>query len=223
MMELIFDVIRDNNVAFLAGLTTTLKICSIVWLAGLLNGSALALLAYKLPNPFYYIFTGVTLTVIAIPLLVILYWFHYPFQLLIGRNIDPFYTAILTLSLLNSLLTYQILISSLRAFPSQYLLASTACGLSQWQTIKSIQMPIILRQFIPGFMMLQVFMLQSSIFASNISVQEIFRKAQQINAMIKQPIEVFSAMALFFILVCLPLYSLAFWLRKRYSRDISES
>lgn len=218
----IFEIIREYNPAFLSGLRVTLNMCFIVWFSGLIAGGGLSYIAYKFPTPFYYLFSGITLTIIAIPLLVMLYWFHYPFQQLIEKNIDPFYTATITLSAINIFLTYQILIEALRSFPKQFLLASKVCGLNNLRAIYRIQLPIIARQFIPSFVILQVFMLQSSIFASNISVQEIFRKAQQINAVIKQPIEIYTAMAIFFILVCLPLYAIGFWLRKKYSRDFSE-
>lgn len=222
MMQTVFSIISDYHEAFLSGLRVTLEICAIVWLSGLVIGLLLSLLAYKLPNPFYYFFSGITLLLVAIPFLVLLYWFHYPFQTLIGVNIDPFFTATFTLSLLNTFLVYQLLIGALRNLPQQFLNSAKICGLSQNQIIFKIQIPLIVRQFIPGFLTLQIFMMQSSIFASLISVEELFRKAQQINSVVQKPIEIYSAMAVFFIIICLPLYAISFALRKKYSRDLSE-
>lgn len=222
-MQEIIKIIGDNSDAFISGLVVTLKICGFVWSIGLLLGLLFAIIAYKFPIPFYYFFSGITLLLIAIPFLVILYWFHYPFQKLINQNIDPFITATLTLSLLNSFLVYQLLVESFRAFPLQFVNAAKVCGLTSNQVIFKIQIPLIFRQFIPGYMTLQIFMLQSSIFSSLISVQEIFRKAQQINAIAQKPIEIYSAMAIFFVIICLPVYIVAFVLRKKYSRDLSEA
>ena len=56
--------------------------------------------------------------------------------------------------------------------------------------------PIVLRQMIPGLLMIQVTMLQSTLFASLISVDEIFRVAQRINAVVYRPIEVYTALGL---------------------------
>ena len=222
-MHTIFEILKEYNQAFGSGLKVTLNICLIVWSSGFFFGLMLALLAYKFPTPFYYLFTSITLLLIAVPFLVTLYLFHYPFQSLINQNIDPFITATFTLSLINSFLVYQLLIGSLREFPQQFINAAKVCGLSANQIIFKVQIPLILRQFIPGFMMLQVFMLQSSIFASLISVPEIFRKAQQINSIVQKPVEIYTAMALFFVVVCLPVYVIAFWLRRKYSRDLSEA
>lgn len=217
-MDGIYDIISNNWGAFSQGLIVTLKMCVIIWGLGFLLGSSFTYLAFK-SVAFKVILNALTLVVISIPLLVLLYWFHYPFQRIIDNNINPFITSTGILTLLNSLLVYQILLNVLINFPQQYINSAQVCGISKWIILKDIQGPIILRQFLPSFILLQVFMLQSTIFASNISVPELFRKAQQVNSVIKQPIEIFSAMALFFIGICLPLYLLGFYLMKKYSKD----
>ena len=65
-------------------------------------------------------------------------------------------------------------------------------------------------------------MLQATLFASLISVDEIFRVAQRINAVEYKPVEVYTALALFFLLVCLPLNGVALLLRHRFGHDLSE-
>ena len=66
-------------------------------------------------------------------------------------------------------------------------------------------------------------MLQTTLFASLISVDVIFRIAQRINAQVYKPVEIYTALAVLFLIVCLPLHGLAHWLRVRYTRDFSES
>ena len=65
-------------------------------------------------------------------------------------------------------------------------------------------------------------MLQLTLFASLITVGEIFRVAQQINAQIYEPMQIYSALAIFFLVICLPLNGLAEWLKHKFTRDISE-
>jgi polar amino acid transport system permease protein len=69
---------------------------------------------------------------------------------------------------------------------------------------------------------LQVGMLHATLFASLISVEEIFRVSQRINSTIYRPVEIYTALALFFLMVCLPINLLAAYLKKRYTRDLSE-
>jgi ABC-type amino acid transport system permease subunit len=65
-------------------------------------------------------------------------------------------------------------------------------------------------------------MLQLTLFASLISVEEIFRVAQRINATIYQPVEIYTALAIFFLIICLPLNGLAIYLKKKYTLNLSE-
>lgn len=65
-------------------------------------------------------------------------------------------------------------------------------------------------------------MLHTTLFASLISVEEIFRVAQRINAKIYKPVEIYTALGVFFLLVCLPLNGFALGLKKRYGRNLSE-
>jgi ABC-type amino acid transport system permease subunit len=66
-------------------------------------------------------------------------------------------------------------------------------------------------------------MLQATLFASLISVDEIFRVAQRINARVYRPIEVYTALGVFFLAICLPMNGIALWLRRKYTRDLSEN
>ena len=74
----------------------------------------------------------------------------------------------------------------------------------------------------PVLLMIQVNMLQSTLFSSLISVPEIFRVTQQINAQIYKPVEIYTALGVLFLLICLPMNGLALWLKTRFTRDFSE-
>ena len=65
-------------------------------------------------------------------------------------------------------------------------------------------------------------MLHTTLFASLISVEEIFRVAQRINAQIYKPVEIYTALGIFFLAISLPLNGLALWLPERFTRNTSE-
>jgi polar amino acid transport system permease protein len=154
--------------------------------------------------------------------LVLLFWLHYPLQEILQININPFITAAAALSVINILAVSDIVRDALIEFPNEYIIAGQVCGLKKRQLYMQIQFPIILRKIIPSLLTTQVSMLQLTLFASLISVEEIFKVAQRINASIYRPIEIYSALALFFLLICLPLNGLAIWLKHNYTRNLSE-
>lgn len=218
----IFDIIAKYQEGIIAGLKVTLQLSVTVWIIGLLFGVVLGAASAK-----WKIAIGIaarigSFALSGIPVLVLLFWLHYPLQSLLGVVIDPFYTAAAALCILNIFAVADLVRATLNDFPQEYLTAARVCGLSGRVTLMRIELPIILRQILPGLLLIQVAMLQATLFASLISVDEIFRVAQRINAQIYQPVEVYTTLGIFFLLICLPLNGLAFWMRARFTRDLSD-
>jgi polar amino acid transport system permease protein len=216
------DILFKYRDQLLHGLWVTMQLCLAVWIIGIAAGLSLGVagarwkLAVGLPSRVLsFILSGV-------PILVFLFWLYYPLQYMLGVQIDPFSTAVAALSTVNTFLVADLIRGVLADFPTQYVMAARVCGLSRKQTIWKIQFPIVLRQVLPGLLFIQVGMLQATLFASLISVEEIFRIAQRINSEVYRPVEIYTALAILFLAVCLPLHGLASWLRIRYTRDLSE-
>jgi His/Glu/Gln/Arg/opine family amino acid ABC transporter permease subunit len=220
---ILFQILRDYHEAILGGLWMTLKLSLVIWSSGLIVGTLVGIASDKWRKGVGVPLRFGSFVLSGLPVLVLLFWLHYPLQSMLGIVVDPFYTAATALSLVNAVLVAEVVKATLRDFPHQYLIAAQVCGLSGRDTIMLIQIPIILRQMLPGLLMIQVTMLQSTLFASLISVDEIFRVAQRINAMVYRPVEVYTALGGFFLAICLPLNGLALYLRRRYTRDLSET
>jgi polar amino acid transport system permease protein len=215
----VWDILTNYYPAFLVGLFVTLKLCVIIWGSGLVLGSALALAGIKFPKSVGLPSRGFSFFLGGVPLIVFLFWLHYPVQAMFDVVIDPFYTAAFTLSIVNIFSVADIVRGALNDFPKQYLIAAKVTGLTREQ---SILFPLILREVLPPLLLLQVAMLHTSLFASLISVEEIFRVAQRINAQIYRPVEIYTALGVFFLAVCLPINSFALWLKSRFIRNLSE-
>lgn len=223
MLATILGILTQYKEGLLRGLLVTLTLCAIVWLSGMVFGVLFGALAHRKKELFGNLLSGSSFLLSSIPILVLLFWLHYPFQQLLGIVINPFITASFALSLVNTIFVAQIVKNVLGEFPQQYSIAGRVCGLSEKEIVRKIELPIIFRQIIPQFLSLQVQMLQMTLFASLISVEELFRVAQQINAMIYKPIEIYTTLALFFLCICLPLNMLASWLKDTYTRNLSEA
>lgn len=218
----VWNIIYTYKEGLLSGLLVTLGLCLIIWASGLIFGILFGAFAHRQKES-----TGVFLKILSFllastPVLVLLFWLHYPLQALLGIVVMPFITAAFALSILNIVGVAQIIRDTLEEFPEQYVIAGRVCGLPEKTIFSKIALPIIFRQTVPQFLTLQVSMLQLTLFASLISVQEIFRVAQQINSIVYKPIEIYTALAVFFIVICLPLNLLASWFKNRYTRNLSE-
>jgi His/Glu/Gln/Arg/opine family amino acid ABC transporter permease subunit len=218
-----FEIIGKYHVAFASGLMVTVKLAVTVWISGLVTGSLLGIVGATHKKTFGRLIALGSFLLSGLPLLVLLFWLHYPMQVMLGVVIDPFITACIALGVANAFGVAEAVRNALADFPAQYAMAAKVAGLTGRETLLHIKAPILLRQLLPTFLTLQVGMLQATLFASLISVEELFKVAQRINSMIYKPIEIYSALGIFFLLVCLPLNGLALWLKAKYTRNLSES
>lgn len=220
-MEII-RILTNYHAGIIAGLQTTLELSIIIWSLGLIFGTCLGI-----AQTYWQESIGVPTRILSfilsgLPPLVLLFWLHYPLQSILNIVINPFITTAAALSLINTFLVADIVRDALLDFPEQYITAAKVCGLSEQTTFLRIQLPIILRSTIPRLLLVQVTMLQGTIFASLISVDEIFRVAQRINSRIYKPVEVYTMLGLLFLAICVPLNGLALWMKQKFTRNLSE-
>lgn len=222
-MNSTLEVFFEYLPAFVDGLRTTLSLAGLTWVGGISLGVALTIV---LPLGKRNIASAAGRTIIfivtATPMLVLLYWAHFPLQAILEVVIDPFYTALAVLTIINTTSVYNLVGSAMARFPQQYVWAGKVTGMTAKEILLSIRIPLIARQVAPSIITLQAFMLQSTVFSSLISVEDLFRVAQRINAIVYKPIEIYTAMALFYIAAASPLLALAALLEHRFSRDESE-
>jgi His/Glu/Gln/Arg/opine family amino acid ABC transporter permease subunit len=206
----------------LPGLRVTLQLCLIVWVVGIIVGTVFGVLAARLPASLGRITKFSFLVTSAVPILVTLFWMHYPLQEMLGVVIPPFVTASATLSIVNAVFVAELVRVAIVEFPTQYIEAAKVCGLGHRTTLLRVQLPILFRLLVPPLLLVQITMLQATLFASLISVNEVFRVAQRINSLDYQPIAIYTALALLFLVICGPLHLIAGYMKRKYSRDFSE-
>jgi len=215
------EILRLYRHGLLAGLGVTLELGLIVWTAGLTAGTALGVLAARFQSAFGIPMRILSFLVLSVPVIVLLFWAHYPLQIMLGIAVDPFYTTAATLSFLNALAVAEIIRPAIQAFPAGYIATGRVAGMSESEILWGIQLPVIVRQVLPALLSLQVIALQATIFGALISVDEIFRVSQQIVAATYRPVQVYTALAVLFLFLCLPLNLLALlarhWLREHLS------
>ena len=221
-MDNVFDIIYKYREAFGSGLLVTLKLCLITWSLGLLIGGTLGILSVKwkkaigLPvRTFSFVLSG-------IPILVFLYWLHYPAQTLLNIVVDPFYTASAMLTILNIFAVSDIVRGGIENLPNQYIEVAKICGLNNRKRLFKIELPLIFRHIFPPLLITQVNMLHMSLFASLISVEEIFRVTQRVISIEYKPVEIYTALGIFFLLISLPLNGIALYFKHKYNRNLSE-
>lgn len=210
------DILWDNFPAFVSGAGVTLLIAVCCWVIGLSLGFILGFLAWKrtwLTLPVYTV--GVIVS--SIPVLTLLFWFHYPLQSSLGAVVNPLLTSIFVFSVVNIMMVADTVLQSAKQLPNEYSDLAYLHGLSPREATFKIEFPLVLRSSIPTLLKIQVVVLHMTLFASLISVDELFRMAQRVNAQEYQPTAIYTLLAGFYLILSLPIILLAEYLRKRFS------
>jgi ABC-type amino acid transport system permease subunit len=215
-------VLWEYRQAFVRGLLTTAELVVLTATVGTVVAILLEWLCHAIGSPLRRVVDSIAFGVSAIPALVILFWLYYPAQAALGVVVSPFWTALIALSLVNVFAVYRILADSLREFPKQFVATGLVSGLSRPQIASYIQLPLLLRATLPRWIDQQVVMLQTSLFASLISVEETFRVAQRINSREYRPVVIYTSMALLFLATAGTALYYARHVRLKAHRDFSE-
>ncbi len=211
-----FQVLIQYHNLLLQGFLTTLKLLGCIMLIGVPIGTLLGVIGGRYNHELGKIIKASRFITKVIPVLVFLFWLHYPLQGLLGIVVDPFWTTVLALGLINIIATAYVVTTELELLPKSYREAGITLGMSKNQVVKYIELPLLVRRTLPQLLLNQTSMLEYTLFASLISVPELFRTAQTINAMIYKPVEIYSLLVLFFLLILAPLHLLISWLQKKY-------
>jgi His/Glu/Gln/Arg/opine family amino acid ABC transporter permease subunit len=216
------EVLWEYREAFANGILVTLQLFILTSLIGTVIGLLLGWLCHYINGVTRRIIDAFALGLSSIPALVILFWLYYPAQSILGISLSPFLTALSALVIMNSFAVYRIASDAIGDFPKQYVSTALVCGMKSWATIRYIQAPLLFRATIPRWMDQQVVMLQTSVFASLISVEEIFRASQRINSVVYEPVIIYTSMALVFLITAGSAIYAAKYLRQKFHRDFSE-
>jgi len=211
------DILLTYHSAFLSGLKTTLELLLLIAVASIPLGILVGVIGTRMMPALGSVVSTLRFLTSSIPVLVLLFWLHYPLQSILHIVVNPFWTTVLALGLVNFILTADIVRREMVLFPNSYREAAATLGLSLWSTARFIELPILMRRIIPQLLSNQGNMLEYTLLASFISVPELFRTAQTINASIYRPVEVYSLLILFFLAILGPLHLAVRKLKKKYA------
>lgn len=200
MDERLFGILIDSFPKILMpGLTVTIPLTAIAFTFAMAIAVAAAMaqfarvpVATQLCRFYIWIFRGT-------PLLVQLFvvFFGLPKA---GITIAPFPAAVLVFSLNEGAYCAETVRAALESVPSGQLEAGYCVGMSYLQTMRRIVLPQAMRTAFPPLSNSLIAMVKDTSLAANITVVEMFRATQQINARVYEPMALYIEVGLIYLL-----------------------
>ena len=204
MYEWDFGIVLRNKWVFVEGAAITLGITALTIVLGTLVGAVFGT-ARNSPRRWLALAAGAYIELfLALPILVILIWIYYCAPLLLGLQLSGFWSAVLGLSLALSAYVAEVVRSGLISVPQGHIEAARALGMSGLETTLHVVLPQAVRVMIPPLLTMYIATLKMSSLASVIAVYELLHSAQNLILMSYRPLEIYTAVALFYLVLVLP-------------------
>lgn len=200
MSERLLQILIDSFPKMLIpGLTMTIPLTAIAFTFAMIIAVAAAMVQYaKIPvltqlcRFYIWIFRGT-------PLLVQLFVVFYGLPDL-GIRMDPFPAAVLVFSLNEGAYCAETVRAALEAVPEGQMEAGYCAGMSYMQTMRRIMLPQAMRTAFPPLSNSLIAMVKDTSLAANITVVEMFRASEQINARVYEPLALYIEVGLIYLL-----------------------
>lgn len=214
-----WDVVWTNLPFLLSGLQMTLVISAITLVASVVLGMIVALADMSRLLPVRLLGQLWGEVVRNTPILVQLLWVYYVLPIVFGVEISAFAACIIGLSIYSSAFIAEVYRAGIQSVPKGHREAAQVLGLSQFHTFSRIILPQAIRTTLPPLAANFVQLIKYSSLASVISVEEVTRRATELSSTTFRPLEIFSFVALIYLVICWPLaQAIRIWERRLAAR-----
>ncbi|MCI3203530.1 MULTISPECIES: amino acid ABC transporter permease [Pandoraea] len=210
-----FSIIWQYRSLFVSGLWLTLLYTVTTVAAGLaiglIAGCARSFAPKALAAPFRLYIEIFRCT----PLLVQLIWMYYALPVLTGTTLSPQMASFLTLSLYTGAFYAEIFRGGIAAVDRGQWEAGKATGMLPTMVFRRIVLPQAVRLMIPSFINQTVMQLKNTSLVSTITVADLVYQGSVITAATYRPLEVYTAIAVLYLVVLFPITSFAEYVERR--------
>jgi His/Glu/Gln/Arg/opine family amino acid ABC transporter permease subunit len=163
----------------------------------------------------YYPVTAYVNVLRSSPLLMIMFWAYYTGPMITGAPTSAYTAALIALAAFEVAYFTELVRAGLQSISLGQRDAALAVGLRPSQAMRLVILPQALRRMLPSLLSQSIIAFQDSTIASVIGVSDIFAMTNIISAREQRPIELYTAVAAIFFVLCYSLSKLVRTLEAR--------
>lgn len=201
-MSFEFDVIARNWKLLLQGFLVSVQLFALALVGALVLGLFVGLGRLSKRWWVYYPVSAYVNIMRNIPLILVIFWIFFVLPLLRGTSVPPFAAAVIAFIIFEATYYGEIIRAGFQVSQGP-MLAGLATGLTRWQVIRHILIPIGLRRVLPSLVTQSIVLFQDTSLAYAIGLREFVRTAAAIDAREVRSLELYGAVAVVYFIVCL--------------------
>lgn len=193
----------------LDGLLNTVKIAAIAIVFGVLVGLVLALMRLsprrllRLPAAVFVEFYRNT------PPIVHFFWFFYALPVVLNISLDPLVAAVLALSTQSGAFYAEVFRGGIRSIERGQWEGARALGMTHTQLMRRIVVPQAATRMVAPFVERSFELIKTTALASTLAYGELLYQAMMVNSETFRPLEVYTAVALLYLVLLVSCSALA--------------
>lgn len=199
-----FGFVNDYWSVLLKGLLVTLELSLLTIVLATILAIVLGVLMASKDRVVKYTFIVIVDAIRSIPLLVLVLICYYAFPVF-GFHVNPFWPALLALTIDTGAFLGDIIRGSIEGIPKGSVMAARVLGMDKWMTIKRIVLPEVFRETLPTVTLMYIGVIRLSSLASVIAVYELTHTGNWIIGSTYKPLEMYLIVGLLYIAIVLPL------------------
>jgi len=201
----LFTPLSWNDTGFiLTGLLNTVYISAVAIVIGTILGAIVGFIRAEV-NKYTNMLIGAVLDILrSVPLIIQLILFS-TYIGMMGYPLDPFAAGSIILSLYTMAFMSEVFRGGFQSVQSSMITASRSLGMTYWQTVWYIRLPIGLRAVFPSWLGVALSVIKDSALVSVIGYMELLRTSEQLISRTQQPLEILIGVGIFYFIISYPL------------------
>ncbi len=204
-MGSLFTPLSWNDTSFiLAGVWNTVIISLVAIIIGSFLGLIMGFIRTESNKLVNFLLSSVLDVLRSVPLIIQLVLFS-TFVGVMGYPLEPFVAGSIILSLYTMAFMSEVFRSGFESVQKSMQIAARSLGMSYWQTLFYIRMPIGIRAVFPSWLGVALSVIKDSALVSVIGYMELLRTSDQLISRTQQPLEILIGVGIFYFIISYPL------------------
>jgi glutamate/aspartate transport system permease protein len=212
-----FQVLVQSHGFLLRGLITTLEITIIAAVFGFLLGCGLAVLRLSKITSISWLSAAYVNLFRSVPLILVIFWFYMLVPKLIGQSTGAFRSVVIAFVLFEGAYYCEIIRAGVSGVRRRQADAGLALGFTSFQVMSFVILPQAIRAMVPVLLSQVITMFQDTSLVYVVGVRDFLTSANIVANTANRPFELYTIVAVVFLVICL---SGSFWVSRLRVRSV---
>ena len=202
-MSLDFSIVTESGSLLWHGMLLSLLLVLVGSVGGILVGTVLAFMR-RAPSVLLSAPAAAYVTTMrSVPLILVLFWFYFMLPLWTGQPVGALTSALVAFVLFEAAFYCEIVRAGIAAVPAGQVEAASATGLRPWQTMRMVVLPQAVSAMVPLLVSQVVILFQDTALVYVVSLRDFLTAASIVVGRDARPVEIYSFVAMVYLVICL--------------------